>query len=563
MTESTSTHDLNDRTRGWLRHLWRKAVTPDDWSKDGEPHPWWDQYSVEPMLSFPRFDLTESSYAMLIMARKTPAWREVYTQILDELIQRHTTHWAAIDWLTKLGPDPDRANYPRRYKPLIPKDLWGDYDVPGWTANGVEPWGLQPDPIASDGNLFFRGFFTLLLGIHRSVSGEATWEKPFEMAGLADQNFPWTHSGIATHLSDHWKRNPEGPHCENTKVWPFCLSGAGLGLQMTDLAVGTDTHSIYNEWVEDTFRKRYVGFDGRGNLKWVALYHDPLLDRTHGRLRAFGLFPALYMLPQNRAMAETLYRGAVASLGWDRRWIPILGSTEMPRLFTIGMILAREFGDHTTARRLERRLARFENGRFFDASGGTDEDEFGYYFKYGEPYPRGQESALKILGDLLHDEGDWFRAFNESDADKFEAPTVVDVDYPKIGLSRARNDERTGTLELETYAATRSETGTTTRFRVTQLPNPDRVHVRRDGATYENWRVLDDGSVEIQTEIRAHRFDIHTGYERGTLGFGQTGVSPAAASNWPKRSRAQLIATELAPALISLRSAPLGCPCCG
>ena len=68
------------------------------------------------MLSFPRFDLSESTYALLLMARKTPAWREVYTKILDELILRHTTYWAAIDWITKIGPDPNRANYPRRYK---------------------------------------------------------------------------------------------------------------------------------------------------------------------------------------------------------------------------------------------------------------------------------------------------------------------------------------------------------------------------------------------------------------------------------------------------------------
>ena len=140
---------------------------------------------------------------------------------------------------------------------------------------------------------------------------------------------------------------------------------------------------------------------------------------------------------------------------------------------------------------------------------------------------------------------------------------MVDVDYPKIGLSRARNDERTGTLELETYAATRSETGTSTRFRVTQLPNSDRVRVSRDGATYDKWRVLDDGSVEIQTEIRAHRFDIHTGYDRGTLGVEQTDERPATASSRPQRARAQLRATELPPALVSLRSARLGCPCCG
>ena len=32
-----ATQKLNERTRGWLRHLWRKATTEDDWSSRGEP----------------------------------------------------------------------------------------------------------------------------------------------------------------------------------------------------------------------------------------------------------------------------------------------------------------------------------------------------------------------------------------------------------------------------------------------------------------------------------------------------------------------------------------------
>ncbi len=551
---------LNEPTRGWLRHLWRKATTEDDWSRDGEPHPWWDQYSLAPMLSFARFDLSESSYALLLMGRKTPAWREVYTRILDELVRRHTTHWAAVDWLTQIGPDPDRANYPKGYKQLIPKDLWGQYDAPGWTANGVEPWGLQPDPVGSDGNLFFRGFLALLLGIHRAVSGETTWERPFEVTGLDDRTFPWTHSELATYLSEHWARNPEGPHCENTKVWPYCLSAAGLGLQMTDLTVGSDSHRVYDQWLENTFKKRFLEFDSRGNLRSVGLYHDPLLERTHRGPRVTGLAPAFYMLPQNREMAELLYRNAVSSVGWDRRWLPVLGPTREPRMFTIALLLAREFGDHTTERRLMRKLARFDNGRYFSAENGQDKDEFGFFFKFGEAYPRGQESALLMLRELIHGEGEWYGAFNGSDAEKFEAPTVVDVEYPKLGLSCAHNAQ--AVLELETYVATQSAAGASTRFRVVKLPDASTVKVRRDGASYDNWTRLGTDSIEIQTDVAAHSFSIHTGYrpgaphaERATRGVGGTSSASGART-------AQLRATDLATATLALRSAGLGCPCC-
>jgi hypothetical protein len=76
---------LNRRTLGWLRLLWEKAVTVDDWSSNGVPHPWWDRYTAPVVLSYGRFDLSFSAYGVLMMADETPAWREVYTRITDEV----------------------------------------------------------------------------------------------------------------------------------------------------------------------------------------------------------------------------------------------------------------------------------------------------------------------------------------------------------------------------------------------------------------------------------------------------------------------------------------------
>jgi hypothetical protein len=556
-----SVHRLKPEVRGWIRHLWRKAMTPDDWSRNGKPHPWWDGKSLAPMLSFPRFDLSESSYGLLLLANRTPAWREVYTKILDELIRRHTTYWAAVDWLTKLGPDPDRARYPKAYRPLIPKDLWGKYDVPGWTANGIEPWGLQPDPIGSTGNLFFRGFFTLMLAIHRAVSGESTWDKPFEVTGLDDRTFAWTHQGIAEYLGSQWAGVPHGPHCENTKSWPFCLSAAGLGLQLTDLTIGTKTHWVYDRWVEEAFKKKYMGFDQRGHLKWVAFYYDPLLDRIHGNSRIAGLYPSIYVVPQNRELGELLYRAAVASVGWDKRWMPVLYRGPDPRGLTVGFLLAREFGDHTTARRLSRKLESMENARFFDSDEGEDANEYGYFFKYGERYPRGQESALYMLKHLLGGEGEWARAFNELDREKFSAPTVTGADYPKIGFCVAWNDQERGLLCLESFAATSSARGEATRFCVTNLPDAQSVQVRRDDQIYQAWRVIDAKSIEIETVVGDHRFEIVTGY-RGAqqappVKSGSSEFNTAGRGARVVRPRTTM--TDIATAVSTVSAV---CPCC-
>jgi hypothetical protein len=210
---------LDDRSLGWLRYLYRKATTPDDWSQAGRPHPHWDNRSGPPMTSWHRFDLLDSSYAVALMADITPAWREVYGRILDELVARHTTWWAAADWLTQFGDDPARASYPDAYRPLVPPALWGTYNVPGWTANGIAPYGVQLDPIAADGMLFFKGFLTLVLSLHRYVSGDAKWDAPFAL--IPEHGFTWTHAGIAAQLAQQWHSRQLGCHCENTKIWPY------------------------------------------------------------------------------------------------------------------------------------------------------------------------------------------------------------------------------------------------------------------------------------------------------------------------------------------------------
>lgn len=213
---------LSERALGWLRYLHRKATTPDNWDTDGQPSPMWDAQSNPPVLNRHRFDLIESSYAVALMADVTPAWRELYSEILDQLAWRMTSYWAVKDWLEQIGPDPDRANYPAAwYRIYIPPGLAGHYDTPGWAANGVEPWGLQLDPVGADGNLYYKGFFDLVLGLHLYVSGDEKYNQPFQLVRDGANSYTWTHSRVNQFLAQQWASRPEGVHCENTKIWPF------------------------------------------------------------------------------------------------------------------------------------------------------------------------------------------------------------------------------------------------------------------------------------------------------------------------------------------------------
>ena len=505
-----SAHRLNARARGWLRFLWRKATTADDWSEDGEPHPWWDRYSTEPMLSFPRFDLSESSYALGIMADMTPAWREVYARILGVLVERHLTYWAAVDWLTQFGEDPRRKDYPEAWKGfLIPKHLFGSYDTPGWVANGISPWGLQPDPIGAEGNLFFKGWLNLVMALHVYVSGERLWDQPFKVAGVDRTRFEWTQSRLVERLVELWSRHPAGLHCENTKIWPFCLSAAGPGLQLFDALSGKLSHQVFETWL-DYAKQNYFGIDESGKLRWTTFYYDPILDEHMRHGPAGGLPASLYILPQDPAYAEFLYQAAISQMGWNDPSKPIR-ATEDPRFLALGMVLAKELGDDRTGARLKAYAEEKFEPKYFGDIG----DEFGWWFHFGEDWPRGQISALLMMSEL-GSRGAWSGLFRNPNIWKFDEPTVEGVDYPKCGIAQAWNDADKGELHIETYAADSSRRGTPTCFRITNLPDAKSVEVSCDGHPYSGWRLTSANVIEIDSQVDDRLFRIATGYRRTT-----------------------------------------------
>jgi hypothetical protein len=504
---------LDDRARGWLRYIWDKATTPDDWSSSGEPHPWWDRSSTPPLCSLGRFDLHETGYVLPVMCDVTPAWREAYIRVADELVGRYTTFWSAIDWLTMIGHDPAADRYPPEWLVYIPEFLRGTYDCPGWTANGIEPWGLQPDPIGADGNNFFRGFFNLLLCFYRYVAGDDKWEKPFSVVGYQDRLFEWDHHRLVEFIHDQWAERPAGVHCENTKIWPFCVSGAGLGLQLYDGLFNASTSYLLDHWVEYA-RRHYMGLDRRGEVEWFSMYYDPLA-KAHCVLRDdVGAYLALavtpYVLPKNRDFGTLLYTSSVRKLGWDDPNKPLLQLHPDPRFALIALVVAREVGDVHTEDRLRSLAEREFEPRFF----GPDDERFGWWFHFGEEYPRGQLASLMMLSEL-GEPGAWARVFTEPNLDKFTQPTVEGVAFPDLGIAQAWNDLEAGVLWVETYAATRAARGAATTWRVTTLPDPSAVAVTCDGRDFTAWRAVAADAIEIDTDVDDHVFRIVTGCHGG------------------------------------------------
>ena len=500
--------ELNQRASGWLNFLYQKSTTSDDWTEDGDPHEWWDKSSTPPMCSFPRFDLQESTYALGLMADRTPAWREVYAEILDEIAERSITYWAAVDWLSQFGHDPDRKNYPEEWKgTLIPEEFWGQYDAPGWTANGVAPWGLQPDPIGADGNLFFKGWLNLTQALHTYVSGKDKWASSFDLAGVNRARFQWTQHQLVDHLHETWTKTPMGPHCENTKAWPFCLSAAGLGLKMYDNVFDKEAHSAYDSWLDYT-KDKYYGFDKKGTLQWVTMYYDALKNHHHKIPPAHALAIAFYAKPQAPEFAELLYREGVRFLKWDDPNQPISDQIGLAdRMLSLGLSISKEFDDQITYERLRN----FAEENFEPQYFGLNDSQFGFWFNLGENWPRGQLSALAMCAEVC-DPGAWERLFNKPNLTKYQSPSIHSIDFPSVGVRQAWHDDDKGLLVFKIEDGNKTKTNQKTKVSVSNLPNINEVEVVCDGKPFKDYSVNSSGDLVLRTSVASHSFHIKTGY---------------------------------------------------
>ena len=470
------------------------------------------------------------------MADQTPAWREVYTDIADGLARRYPTYWGAIDWLTQIGDDPRRANYPDHVMAAIPERLRGNYNRIGWTANGIEPWGLSEDPIGSEGNLFFRGWFNLVLGIYKYVSGDDKYERPFDVTGYGDRTFQWDQHRIAELLEQQYRARPEGPHCENTKIWFPCNAAAGLGMYFYDKLNGRNTHRPVQSWLEYA-RENFMEVSSDGKLQTVTSYYDPIVNHKANGGPGAGVGNAFLLLPQDRELATFLYESAANALGWNNPQEPIRASAT-------GLVMARELGDHTALERLRAAAEREYDPRYF----GPQQEQFGWWFGLNEAYPRGQRSASMMVSEVGTDDA-WYRAFEAPYLDKYDAPTIEGVDFPSLGIYQAWNNTESGTLHVGTYAATPDRQGHQSDWRVTNLPDPNNVVILCDGEPFQRYAIDSANSIRIDGTIALQHYQIFTGYrgpnsqairpaqshERRAGTTATTGIAMSAVSNLQQR----------------------------
>jgi hypothetical protein len=222
----------------------------------------------------------------------------------------------------------------------------------------------------------------------------------------------------------------------------------------------------------------------------MDLYYDPVVDVHHGHGPGGLLIPGWYLAPQRRDVAEAAWKfGAMLSgaLG-DGPMNPL------PAQLAGQLVqMAGEFADPDVKARI---WSASDDG--LEPTWDRDAGEFTFGFGLGEEHPRGQMNARAMAG-WVCTTGAWSNIFNAPNLAKFDQPTVVDVDFPRVAMSVAHYDGRS--LHLAASPQNASVRDTRTSLRLTNLDG-EWVLERPDGQTTP---VAEDGLVELTVDGSEHR----------------------------------------------------------
>ena len=292
---------------------------------------------------------------------------------------------------------------------------------------------------------------------------------------------------------------------------------AGAGVQLYDQMRNNDgTVKPVKKWLYGTFKNEYCTFDEDGFIESLTFYYDVELDynfvvpasRRHASPISFSL--AWYMLPLDAEFAFHIYMSHIKEIRLRDLSVPIKPTIALnARFLLMPYVLSIEFGDTVVTNRLEPYVMAAAEGKQFD------NNQFGYFFHFGEDWPRGQLSSLLMCASVMA-AGDWQRAFaNAHERSRFHAPTVLDVDYPNIGVSRAFNVEASQSLVVSFYLCD-GAVGLKTQFSVTNIPIgiQKAIRVKRNGVPYDDFTIDNDGGIVIRhcMDVEEVEFEVFTGY---------------------------------------------------
>ena len=500
---------LTDEAMGWLAYLDRKTTLNETWFKEDAMHEAWDNKTQPPIMPYYRYDLTYATYGLGLMAENTPAWREQYGKILKYAADRFLEYHAMWDWIECAGPDPNRANYPAETEFIFPKGYFGKYDMPGWAANGIEPYQYDPDPVRGNGvcNLMYKGYLNLVLGFYNYITGDATYDADFKVRYDADTVYTYNHGSLNELIANQFRANISGLGCEVVKVYPWCMNLTGMAQNLYDTMHGTNYTSSYNGW-KRYFRENFVS-DGRGTapIENLTLYFDPTipanLNGPEHQIDYNYYCNAVHLAGLDPDLGRRLYEGSKPQF---LRYQPdgtawSIGLPGMDGAYLMGTLCAataaKVYGDDETFEALNAYIQN-EYQPTWDAERG----EFYFGFALGEDWPRGQMNDWLMPAYTITRPNQWQDMFRKPNTEKFNLPTLEGVDFPALRVRQATSDADAFYGSFTTVDKARL--GDPTSYRITQLVPGVRYQVALSGQPTSEATADASGEISVSAKLAPH-----------------------------------------------------------
>lgn len=503
---------MTDEGMGWLAYLKRRVDYGGTWGIADAPHLSWDNHSFIPVLNYYRYDLTWQCYALALIAQRTPAWREVTSEILDFAAQRFLEYHSFFDWVENRGADPDRDQYPPEWvEMMIPPGYAGKYDVPGWSANGMEPFAYDPDPVRGNGScmMMYKAYLNLVLGMYASVSGDDKYDHPFKIVYNDDLVFQYDAVSLNELIAEQMWKTWSGVSCEVTKAYGWCNNIGGISLKLFDNMHGTQHTMAYDNF-KRFFRDNYIT-NGHDDLpiESYAFYYDRTIDvytnRESNQLAVNWMMSAFNGIPLDQRLFERMYEG-----GMNRFYQPqpdgsaFLGGVpgmdiDDPFSTVSALSMSREVGDDERHASLRAWAQKTYQPTWDEARG-----EFYFHFNLDEPFPRAQFNHMLMPGLVSTGAHQWSRAFNQPNLAKFTEPTVTGVDFPTVRPRQAYWDKEARALHVAIASCDKARFNDPTSFQVDNLLPGAHYVVSIDGQRNPQPIVPTDGSITIETRVGSH-----------------------------------------------------------
>ncbi|WP_033291801.1 hypothetical protein [Amycolatopsis jejuensis] len=500
---------LTDEAIGWLAHLHRKVGFGGTWAKTDVPHESWDDRSFTPSGNFARYDFSWNMWSLASMAQATPAWREVYGEVLGFMSDRYLEYWALYEWLEYQGDDPNRENYPPEWQAWIPPGLAGKYNMTGWAGNGSGGFEFDPDPVRGGGqNLMYKGYLDFALSLYGYVTGDDKYDRPFDVVYDEDHRFRYDHRELNELIARQWRESWPGIACEAGKIFPLCNLLTGTAVRLFDVMHGTTLLTPFHNWNRYA-RRHYHPVDAdTGRITTTTSIYDPVVDVTMNEpgQQSAGIYASMawHAIGLDRPTAERMYDGMIHQFFCEQKdgtafLSPVAGMEIDSNAATgLGAACALELGDLETYSALRGWM---ENN--YEPTWDDEHGEFSLGFGLSERWPRGQYNGWVMPAFTLSNPGDWRDLHVNPNTAKFLEPTLEGVDYPTVRVRQAYYTATNRTLNVSVTSADRHALGRPTSLTVSNLIDQATYQVLLDGKQVDG-AAPRGGRIEVTTTVGPH-----------------------------------------------------------